>query len=65
MRGSDVRTGELFSYVELEQRVPVQHPVRLIRKIVNAVLAALDGEFATYADTGRLSIAPERLLRRC
>ena len=64
MRGSDARTGELFSYVDLEQRVPAQHPLRLIRKIVNEVLAALDGEFAkAYADTGRPSIAPERLLR--
>src|SRR5271166_3865305 len=64
MRGSDVRTAELFSYVDLEQRVPAHHPLRLIRKIVNDVLAALDGEFAkAYADTGRPSIAPERLLR--
>src|SRR5207245_6487732 len=45
MRGSDLRTGELFSYVDLEQRVPESHPLRLIRCIVNQVLAALDGEF--------------------
>src|SRR6516164_11167611 len=45
MRGSDLRTGELFSYVDLEQRVPESHPLRLIRCIVNEVLAALDGEF--------------------
>src|SRR5215467_15612755 len=31
MRGSDLRTGELFSYVDLEQRVPESHPLRLIR----------------------------------
>ena len=41
MRGSDLRTGELFSYVDLEQRVPESHPLRLIRRIVNQVLAAL------------------------
>jgi hypothetical protein len=40
MRGSDLRTGELFSYVDLEQRVPESHPLRLIRCIVNQVLAA-------------------------
>src|ERR1700748_2524420 len=64
MRGSDLRTGELFSYVALEQRVPESHPLRLIRCIVNQVLAALGGEFAKlYAAEGRPSIAPERLLR--
>ena len=64
MRGSDMRTGELFSYVDLEKRVPAHHPLRLIRRIVNEVLADLDGEFAElYAAEGRPSIAPERLLR--
>ena len=64
MRGSDERTGELFSYVDIEERVPKDHPLRLIRRIVNDVLAALDGEFAElYAEDGRPSIAPERLLR--
>ena len=64
MRGSDVRTGELFSYVDIEDRVPGNHPLRLIRRIVNDVLAALDGEFGKlYAAEGRPSIAPERLLR--
>jgi transposase len=55
--------GELFSYVDLEERVPKNHPLRLIRGIVNEVLA-LDREFAElYAAEGRPSIAPERLLR--
>jgi hypothetical protein len=49
MRGSDVRTGDLFSYVDLEQRVPANHPLRLIRRIVNEVLAALDSEFGRAA----------------
>ena len=64
MRGSDERTGSLFSYVDLEDRVPAKHPLRVIRRIVNDVLAALNGEFARiYADSGRPSIPPERLLR--
>jgi len=64
MRGSDERTGELFSYVDLEKRVPAKHPLRLVRRVVNEVLAALDGDFSkAYADSGRPSIAPERLLR--
>ncbi len=64
MRGSDERTGELFSYVDLEKRVPAKHPLRAVRGIVNDVLAGLDGDFSkAYADGGRPSIAPERLLR--
>jgi transposase len=64
MRGLDERTGSLFSYVDLEDRVSAKHPLRVIRYIVNDVLAALDGEFAKiYADSGRPSIPPERLLR--
>jgi transposase len=64
MRGSDERSGELFSYVDLEERVPPKHPLRLIRRIVNEVLVALDNEVTTiYADSGRPSIPPKRLLR--
>ncbi|KFC61827.1 Transposase, IS4 family [Bosea sp. LC85] len=64
MRGGDERTGSLFSYVDLEGRVPARHPLRAMRDLVNASLAALDGSFsALYAKTGRPSIAPERLLR--
>jgi transposase len=54
----------MFSYVDLEERVPAAHPLRKIRKIVDAALLALDAEFAQlYAASGRPSIAPERLLR--
>jgi transposase len=64
MRGSDLRSGELFSYVDLEERVPAKHPLRKIRQIVNDVLQGLDGAFAKlYAADGRPSIPPERLLR--
>ena len=64
MRGQDGRTFSMFSYVDLEQRIPASHPLRQIRAFVNAALAALDAEFAKiYAADGRPSIAPERLLR--
>lgn len=64
MRGTDVWTGELFSYVDLEKRVRQDHPLRAIRSMVNAALAALELEFARlYAPIGRPSIPPEKLLR--
>lgn len=64
MRGSDAVTGALFSYVDLEGRVPADHPLRVIRAVVNEVLRALDADFgAMYSDFGRQSIPPERLLR--
>jgi transposase len=64
MRGGDGRTGELFSYVDLEARVRRDHPLRAIRAIVNDALAALGAEFAAlYPPIGRPSIPPERMLR--
>ena len=64
MRGGDNRTGELFSYVDLEARVRRDHPVRAIRTIVNEALSALEREFAgLYSPIGRPSIPPEKLLR--
>ena len=64
MRGTDEASGALFSYVDLEDRVPAGHPLRKIRQIVNDALASLDAEFgALYTGFGRPSIAPERLIR--
>jgi transposase len=64
MRGSDERTGSLFSFVDLESRVHRDHPLRTIREIVNAALSDLSRDFARlYTKFGRPSIAPEKLLR--
>jgi transposase len=64
MRGEDRRSGGLFSYANLEARVPADHPLRAIRAIVDGALSALSGEFeALYSHLGRPSIPPERLLR--
>jgi len=64
MRGSDERSGSLFSYVDLEARVRGDHPLRAIREVVNAALHDLSKAFAAlYTDFGRPSIAPEKLLR--
>jgi transposase len=64
MRGEDRSSGSLFSYVDLEDRVPGNHPLRVIREIVNDVLAGLWSDFeAAYSATGRPSVPPEQLLR--
>ncbi len=64
MRGADEASGSLFSFVDLEERIPTRHPLRKIRQVVNDALASLDAEFeALYTDFGRPSIAPERLIR--
>ena len=64
MRGEDGGSGELFSYVLLEERVPKDHPLRAVRALADAALARLDAKFASfYSPIGRPSIAPEMLLR--
>ena len=64
MRGGDVRTESLFSYLSCEARVPQDHPLRPIRTIVDQALAGLSPAFdRLYSDIGRPSIAPEKLLR--
>jgi transposase len=64
MRGDDSKQEAMFSYVSPEQRVPQDHPLRPIREMVDTILKAMSPRFARlYADVGRPSIAPERLLR--
>ena len=64
MRGTDEHSGSLFSYVDLEARVPADHPLRPIRALVDEALLVLSPDFERlYSKTGRPSIAPEKLLR--
>jgi hypothetical protein len=64
MRGRDMRTDVLFSYVTCEGRAPKDHPLRAILRIVDEALAGLSRQFeGLYASFGRPSIPPERLLR--
>ena len=64
MRGSDEQTSSLFSYVSCEARVPASHPLRRIRAVVDEALDVLSPDFeGLYAQAGRPSIAPEKLLR--
>jgi transposase len=64
MRGDEKQQGGMFSYVSIEERVPPDHPLRVIRRLVDQILARMSKRFDTmYAENGRPSIPPERLLR--
>ena len=64
MRGDDLQQDAMFSYVSPERRVPADHPLRPIRRMVDQVLKGLSGHFDTlYSSSGRPSIAAEKLLR--
>jgi len=64
MRGDEKQQAAMFSYINLEQRVPPEHPLRAIRQMVDQALGDLWQHFDTlYARRGRPSIPPEQLLR--
>ena len=64
MRGDDNQQEGMFSYISPEKRVPEDHPLRPIRKMVDEILKEMSPRFAKlYSDVGRPSIAPERLFR--
>ncbi|MEL7045516.1 MAG: IS5 family transposase, partial [Pseudomonadota bacterium] len=64
MRGESNTQPEMFSYVNLESRIPDKHPIRTIRRIVDDALVELEPAFEEmYSDRGRPSIPPEQLLR--
>ena len=65
MRGPQTLQGGIFSYVSLESRIPEDHPLRAIRRLVDAALEQLSRRFdGIYAKgVGRPSVPPEQLLR--
>lgn len=64
MRGDDQTNEPMFSYVSAERRVPSDHPLRSIKRLVSKALEALSPRFdAIYSGEGRPSIPPEKLLR--
>ncbi len=66
MRGHEERQTAMFQYVtvNVEQYVPLDHPLRAIRMLVDQALSRLDRTFSRmYAQMGRPSIPPEQLLR--
>ena len=67
MRGADTFTESLFTMRHLDDFVPANHPLRPIRKMVNAALVKMDALLSSMYEAdikgGRPSIAPEKLLR--
>src|SRR5438876_9068786 len=64
MRGHVDPQGSMFTYFSPESRVPADHPLRSIKANADSVLSSMSAEFERlYADTGRPSIPPERLLK--
>ena len=64
MRGAEDGQAVLFSYVALEERIPLDHPLRALKALVEPVLAELSPQLAAiYEADGRPSIPPEQLLR--
>jgi len=64
MRGPDERQAILFSVRSIEDRIPQDHPLRAMRKLVDPLLVELSPRFQElYSRVGRPSIPPEQLLR--
>jgi len=63
MRGRFEDQGGMFSYIQPEDRIPADHPLRKIRELVRDVLKELSRSFGKlYSHEGRPSIPPEQLL---
>lgn len=64
MRGQVDPQDGLFTYFSVEERIPAEHPLRRVKAQADAVLGSMSPSFdAMYAEVGRPSIAPERLLK--
>ena len=64
MRGEDISQESLFTTVHLESFVPKDHPLRAVRALLDEAMKNMNWLLDTiYADSGRESIPPERLIR--
>jgi transposase len=64
MRGAPDPQLAMLTTLSTEELIPVDHPIRRIRRVVEDVLVELDGEFdAMYSTKGRRSVPPEALLK--
>ncbi len=64
VRGEQNPQVTMLAFIDLETRIPQDHPLRIIRRFADEALAALSPTFGEmYALHGRPSIPPERLLK--
>jgi transposase len=64
MRGEDIIQESLFTTVHLGTFIPSDHPLRPIRQLIDQAMKRLNWLFdRIYAEGGRQSIPPERLIR--
>jgi transposase len=64
MRGNDKKQFSMVTFINVEELIESDHPIRRIRKLVDRALACMDEVFEEmYSSVGRPSIAPEVLLR--
>ena len=64
MRGRRDSQATMLAFVDLEERVPNDHPLRIIKTVADEALERLSGEFdGMYSKEGRASVPPERLLK--
>ena len=64
VRGRHEPQVTMLAFIDLETRVPPDHPLRVIKKLADQALKALSPDLdRMYADVGRPSIPPERLLK--
>ena len=64
MRGEIDPQQSMFSYVDIEDRIPTSHPIRKIRSVIDKAIAAIEADIdGQYSSIGRPSIPPEQLLR--
>jgi transposase len=63
MRGRHTAQTSLITLLDVESRIPKQHPIREVKRLIQQVFRELDSHFDDlYAQHGRASIPPERLL---
>jgi transposase len=64
MRGANQEQDYIFSYHSPADRVPSDHPLRMVKEMANRGLKELSTDFSKmYAAAGRPSIPPEKLIR--
>ena len=64
MRGRQDPQVTLLAFIDLETRVPSDHPLRVVKRLADQALKALSPDLdRMYANVGRPSIPPERLLK--